>query len=283
MKTVRHTVVAIASIALAASTAYCDETATEKPKPTQLRLFNTGIFGKRTTDAVVLLEPQHPGELDPETVMVDISKGQYFAATVNYPTTISFEDARKSLNRVYKKWESESFAADPDMGIWRNDDDKFSVQLTQNGFSITVIYLKFSMLTDEKLDESFRRVGKIMEDEENAKRAVSLIHGLLKKSDYVALYRDHCSHHLQRQIGEREFVELMQGDEGKKVAKLFASVAAAIDAGKGRETLAARFGERDGDEYEFVLVAAQRQRGANLLWHLQLEKENGAWKLMDYD
>ena len=117
----------------------------------KLRLLDAAIFGKATTQPVVLLQPMKEGQLDPDTVMVDINKGVYYAATVQYPKKMSLADARRSLNTLYAKYEKKDFANDPSMGLWRNEDDKFSIQLTEDDDYLVVIYLKFSLITEDQL------------------------------------------------------------------------------------------------------------------------------------
>jgi hypothetical protein len=262
--------------------AFADEPAAAGEKPVPLRLLDTSVFGKRTTDSIVLLEPPRPGALDPETVMVDIDKGQYYAATVSYPKEISFEAARQALNSVYGKWEVEYFAKDPEMGMWRNEDDKFSIQMTENAFALAVIYIKFSMLPEEKFLRGFSRAGRLVEDEEQANQKVTAMLGLLENGDFAEIYRTHCHKHVRDQMSEREFNDFMQSDQGKKVVELFRAVVDAIGQGKGNDTLFAQFNERDIKQFEFVLVK-ERQAGGGRLWHLELQKEDGAWRLMDFD
>jgi len=133
------------------------ETRSAESKTSRLRLFNTDIFGISSANAVVLLRPSQKGQIDPETVMVDINKGKYFAATVSYPKTISLEEARKSLNTKYAPHEKKSFANDPTMGLWRNEADQFSIQLSEDEDHIVVIYIKFSMVTDEIVFKAISR------------------------------------------------------------------------------------------------------------------------------
>jgi len=159
-----HSFVIVAVALTVPSLANSDEPASTEGKSSRLRFFNTAIFGTATDKPVVLLRPARPGQLDPETVMVDIDKGRYFAATVRYPKKISFADARKSLNTIYAKHEKESFAAHPNMGLWRNEDDKFSIQLSEDEDNLVVIYIKFSLLTKEKFTEAFSRA---LRDTEN--------------------------------------------------------------------------------------------------------------------
>jgi hypothetical protein len=145
-----------------------EEKRPEKPfGGNHLRLFNTRIFGKSTSDPVQLLQPVLPGQIAPETVMVDIDEGKYFAATLRYPKTISFNAARKSLNTVYEKYEKESFANDPDMGLWRNEDEKFSIQLTEDENSLTVIYISFSPFHRERTLRALEQVISENENDEN--------------------------------------------------------------------------------------------------------------------
>lgn len=248
-----------------------------------LRLFNTSVFGKQTTDAVVLLEPERAGTLDPETVMVDIEKGQFNAATIRYPKEMSFEAARQSLNRVYGKWEKKTFANDPTMGIWRNEDDKFSIQLTEDGFSIVAIYIKFSMVSEQQLFRGLSRATTLIDDEERAHAVVSEIRALLQKGELEKLYRAYCHKLLRDQINERKFVDLMQSGRGKKVAQLITTVDDALQQSKGPDVLIAQHNERDPDEYEFILVQFQHQPEENRQWHLKLRREEEKWKLKALD
>jgi hypothetical protein len=107
------------------------------------------VFGRSTADSIVLLQPKSTGALNPETIMVDVREGTYYAATVTYPNEISLLEARQCLNSQYGKWEKESFANDPTMGLWRNEDDHFAIQLTENGDSLQIIYIDFSLMTPE--------------------------------------------------------------------------------------------------------------------------------------
>jgi hypothetical protein len=156
MKTSWLSVLAAVLLCLPSHVAQADESGAET-KVSRLRLFNTDVFGKSAEEAVVLLRPARKTQIDPETVMVDVHQGKYFAATVRYPKKISLQEARDSLNRTYKSHEKKSFANDPEMGIWRNEDEKFSIQLTADKNNIVVIYIKFSMVTDEMFLKSFTR------------------------------------------------------------------------------------------------------------------------------
>lgn len=158
------TVVATVCLSIATTT-WADEAAKPRAEAT-LRLFNTGIFGKSATEPVVLLAAPREGAVDPETVMVDIDKGVYYAATVNYPKTVDFESARRSLNAAYGRWEKPYFAHDPNMGIWRNEDEKFSIQLTADEDNITVCYVHFTLVTDELIGRALKRAFPELENGE---------------------------------------------------------------------------------------------------------------------
>jgi hypothetical protein len=268
---------------LTALQACAAEVSSENEKPSDLRLFNTSVFGKRTTEAVVLLEPERAGTLTPETVMVDIEKGQYNAATIRYPKEMGFEAARQSLNRVYGKWEKQTFANDPTMGIWRNEDDQFSIQLTEDGFSIVAIYIKFSMLSERQRVRGLSRAIALIEDEERAHAVVSEIRILFEKGELEKLYGTYCHKLLRDQINEHKFIDLMRSDRGKKVAELITIVDDALQQSRGPDVLIAQHSERDPEEYEFILVQVQRRAEENQQWHLKLRKEGGKWKLKELD
>ncbi len=125
---------------------------------TGLQLFNTNIFGKSTKNAVVLIQKKPPGAIVPQTVMVDIDKDCYYAATVRYrKKDVTLGQVREFLNTTLRKWESANFSDNPTMGIWRNDDEEYSIQLTEDDETIVVIYLKLSLLTDEMIAEGISK------------------------------------------------------------------------------------------------------------------------------
>ena len=158
--------VVMAVVISVSSFAFADKSESSSQKTSRLRLFNTAIFGKSTTDQIVLLKPAIPGQLAPETIMVDLDKGKYFAATVRYPKKVSFAEARRSLNTIYAKHEKKNFADDPTMGLWRNEDDKLAIQLTEDEDYLVVLYVKFSLLTKEKFIKSLGRAMRDLEKED---------------------------------------------------------------------------------------------------------------------
>ncbi len=91
--------------------------------------------------------------------MVDVNDGIYSDAIVQYPKEIKFEDARASLNKLYKNYEKESFKNNPEIGMWRNEDSKYAISLTrdENDGRILVLYLSF-----RPNDEVFKNILKSM-------------------------------------------------------------------------------------------------------------------------
>jgi len=140
------------------------EEATETPK-LRLQLFDPGVFGKSTKDAVVLLKPKEDGQIEPETIMVDVTKGRYYAATVRYPKCLTLGQARDDLNQLYGKWEREAFAKDPELALWRNEDDQFAISLSEDDDNLVVIYINFSMVTEEMFFKGFSQAIRELEKE----------------------------------------------------------------------------------------------------------------------
>jgi len=115
----------------------------------ELRHFNPDIFGKSVDEPVTLLMPDESKEaILPITVLTDVDKkGIYVAATVHYPYEISFDQARESLNKLYGKYAVENFKDNPHMGLWRNEDKGYSIQMVVHFQAIEqviqVIYISF--------------------------------------------------------------------------------------------------------------------------------------------
>lgn len=126
----------------------------------ELRLFNPEIFGLSAESAVSLLLKEPVGTVRPSLIQVDIQDGKFFAATVRYKTALSLSEARRSLNRVYAKWQKPNFANDPNMGLWRQEEKKFSIQLTRDGDEIVIVYISWGTLRDRGVP------GKAEADEE---------------------------------------------------------------------------------------------------------------------
>ena len=103
----------------------------EKGNAKTLRLLDTGVFGRKVSEPVVLLLPKLAGSVNPVSIQVDIAEDdRFYAATVSYPKEFGFKQAKASVNSLYAKWEYDSFKNHQRMGLWRNEDERFALQLT---------------------------------------------------------------------------------------------------------------------------------------------------------
>ena len=107
-----------------------------------LRHFNPAILGQSANENVKLLIDDF-GDIYPSAVQVDVTDGKFSAATVEYSSEISLEEARGSLNKLYRQWLKADFANDPTMGLWRNEEKRFAIQLTREKNAIVVRYVSF--------------------------------------------------------------------------------------------------------------------------------------------
>lgn len=113
--------------------------------------------------------------------------------------------------------------------------------------------------------------------------AVADMAAVLAEKDFKKFYNERCHGHLRMQLNEEEFIEYMQSDAGDAIVNLFHEVLKAIEEGKGLDVLIARH-EESPDAYEYILVEVKKSvRRNGEQWHLQLEKEDGVWKLLDTD
>lgn len=109
----------------------------------EIQLFNTDVLGSATSKEIRLLQNITSDEIEPLTVMVDPKCSLYVAATVTYPHQVSFEQARETLNRKYKKYEKPSLYEESKMAVWRVEDRRFAISLTQIEDRIQIIYMQF--------------------------------------------------------------------------------------------------------------------------------------------
>jgi hypothetical protein len=113
----------------------------------EIQHFNPEIFGNSADNCAKLLLPANLNAIMPSQVITDINeKGTFYAARLIYPGTVALEAARKSINKIYKKYEVKGFSDDPGMGIWRNEDGRFTIQLSTTEFQcesevVQVIYI----------------------------------------------------------------------------------------------------------------------------------------------
>ena len=141
---------------------------------TELQHFNVNVFGNSIEKPVKFLNAKKKNDIEPLTVLVDVKDGIYYAATIMYPKKLTFEEARASLNKLYKKHEKASFADSPVLGLWRNEKDKFSIQLSQEEEHFNVIYIGFKYFDQEFFEQTLeealiKHCGK-QTDEERCKK-----------------------------------------------------------------------------------------------------------------
>jgi hypothetical protein len=108
-----------------------------------IQLFDTEVLGKPTGATVKLLRDRKANEIEPIVVMVDVEKGKYVAATLLYPRSATFHEARASLNRLYAEYENKDILIPDSMAVWRNRDKLFSIQLTRDEDVLGIIYIGF--------------------------------------------------------------------------------------------------------------------------------------------
>jgi hypothetical protein len=113
-----------------------------------LRLFNTDVFNKAPDTPQAFLETRQADLIDPISVMVDLKEGKFYAATIRYPKDIGFDGARKAIDRKYRKWTVPAFANSKAMGLWRNEDAQFAIQMVVDAEQdcISVLYVTFQPL-----------------------------------------------------------------------------------------------------------------------------------------
>lgn len=111
----------------------------------EFKFFNPEVLGKPIGSCVSLFLEGANG-IEPTLVQTDIKKGKFYAATVKYSTKATLAEAREALNKLYSKWQSPNFSKEPTMGLWRNDEKKIAIQLTQHTEEIQIIYYYFSNL-----------------------------------------------------------------------------------------------------------------------------------------
>jgi hypothetical protein len=89
------------------------------------------------------------GSLQPTTVQLDVKNGLYYGAILRYPAEVTLDQARQSLNTMYAKWQKPNFADDQTMGLWRNTEKGFSIQLTREKDAVVVIYISYKLMHEK--------------------------------------------------------------------------------------------------------------------------------------
>jgi hypothetical protein len=112
----------------------------------EIQHFNPKIFGKSADNCTFVLSPSSDNAIKPSQIITDINeKGIFYAARLIYPKTVALDEARKSINKLYKIYEVKTFADNPGLGIWRNEDGRFTIQLSTadecNSKLVQVIYI----------------------------------------------------------------------------------------------------------------------------------------------
>jgi hypothetical protein len=124
---------------------------------TRVQFFNEKVLGELGTTATTTLLPADKDAWSPKTIALDYENGLCYGAIVHYPKTASFEELRSAINGRFKTWESTTFASDPTMGIWRNEDEGFTIQLTEDDDSFQAIYVRWAEaeIVSRKIEEAF--------------------------------------------------------------------------------------------------------------------------------
>ena len=107
-----------------------------------IQLFNPDLFGQPANKEIKPLNDRKTDEIEPNIVKLDIKDGKYIASTITYPAQITFEEARESINRYFKKYEHNNYKTHA-MAVWRVTDKKFMISLTKEKDAIQMIYIQF--------------------------------------------------------------------------------------------------------------------------------------------
>lgn len=111
-----------------------------------IQLFNPDIFGQPTSTAIKTLQDKKSDETEPVNILLDIKCGKYYAASVFYPKKVTFTEARESLHRLYKNYETLSL---PSQALWRVEDKRSAIQLVQEEDQIKILYIQFQPTKNE--------------------------------------------------------------------------------------------------------------------------------------
>lgn len=110
-----------------------------------VQLFNEAVLGSSPTDSVPLLLANPGPTWSPKQVILDYKDGACYGAMVHYERSHSFEVLRSAINSRFTEHEQPTFADDPTMGIWRMDDEGFTISLSDDDEedSFVAIYILF--------------------------------------------------------------------------------------------------------------------------------------------
>lgn len=114
-----------------------------------IHVFNTKVLGSKTNEPIFLINKQNQDGIEPISITVDTKNGHYIAATVIYPHEAIVSEVKAILNQHYQKYELDFTRKYPAKGLWRNEDEKYSIQLTTDDEgNILVIYVRFKDSTN---------------------------------------------------------------------------------------------------------------------------------------
>lgn len=110
----------------------------------EIQLFNTEVLGQPTKDSVKLLVDKKGDEIEPYMVSTDIKCGKYYAASVYYPKKVSFEEAKASVNKQFKKYENISASQrNENLANWRITDKQFAINIIKEDGILRISYIQF--------------------------------------------------------------------------------------------------------------------------------------------
>lgn len=103
-----------------------------------VELFNDAILQESSSEDLPILISAGDDAWSP----IDVDLDEH-GAIVKYAKAGTFEDLRKGLNQRYAEHEDDMLADDPEMGLWRNEESGFAIQLTEDVDTCSVIYVSF--------------------------------------------------------------------------------------------------------------------------------------------
>jgi len=106
---------------------------------------NPDFIGQPATALVETLYELKADGIEPYMVTTDVRDGRYYTASVFYPATLGFADARAALNRLYRRYEVLSRLQDSEGAVWHVTDKQLAIQLLRKEDHIRMIYLQFQV------------------------------------------------------------------------------------------------------------------------------------------
>jgi len=127
----------------------------------EIRLFNPKVFGKSVERPITQLIPSETkNAILPMSIQIDIENGKYFAATITYSKKTPFLDIQNEIKKHYPKASVKSFG-NGDLVVFRNEEEKFAIQVDNNDCNIQAIYVPF--VSTERILQSVKKVLKHLE------------------------------------------------------------------------------------------------------------------------